>query len=59
MIWVLNKYCVDIVLWDIFSGGFFIWLKVIYNILMKKLFLEVLLKGIFLNLGCIYEEELD
>ncbi|CGG06629.1 PLP-dependent aminotransferase family protein [Bacillus cereus] len=57
MIRALNKYCADIASWDIPSGGFFIWLKVIHNIPMKKLFSEALSKGILLNPGRIYEEE--
>ncbi|PGQ29551.1 PLP-dependent aminotransferase family protein [Bacillus thuringiensis] len=59
MIRALNKYCADIASWDIPSGGFFIWLKVVHNIPMKKLFLEALSKGILLNPGRIYEEESD
>ncbi|AQQ63301.1 MULTISPECIES: efflux pump transcription regulator NorG [Bacillus] len=59
MIRALNKYCADIASWDIPSGGFFIWLKVIHNIPMKKLFSEALSKGILLNPGRIYEEESD
>ncbi|MGX5555932.1 efflux pump transcription regulator NorG [Bacillus cereus] len=59
MIRALNKYCADIASWDIPSGGFFIWLKVVHNIPMKKLFSEALSKGILLNPGRIYEEESD
>ncbi|OKP58357.1 PLP-dependent aminotransferase family protein [Bacillus cereus] len=59
MIQALNKYCADIASWDIPSGGFFIWLKVVHNIPMKKLFSEALSKGILLNPGRIYEEESD
>ncbi|MEC5306619.1 PLP-dependent aminotransferase family protein [Bacillus thuringiensis] len=59
MIRALNKYCTDIASWDIPSGGFFIWLKVVHNIPMKKLFSEALSKGILLNPGRIYEEESD
>ncbi|MCC2383122.1 PLP-dependent aminotransferase family protein [Bacillus sp. FSL L8-0199] len=59
MIRALNKYCADIASWDIPSGGVFIWLKVVHNIPMKKLFSEALSKGILLNPGRIYEEESD
>ncbi|RKF52406.1 GntR family transcriptional regulator [Bacillus wiedmannii] len=59
MIRALNKYCAEISTWDIPSGGFFIWLKVVPNIPMKKLFSEALSKGILLNPGRIYEEESD
>ncbi|HDX9636644.1 PLP-dependent aminotransferase family protein [Bacillus cereus group sp. MYBK108-2] len=59
MIRALNKYCADIASWDIPIGGFFIWLKVVHNIPMKKLFSEALSKGILLNPGRIYEEESD
>ncbi|QWG33783.1 hypothetical protein E0M25_03225 [Bacillus mycoides] len=59
MIQALNKYCADIATWDILSGGFFIWLRVIPNIPMKKLFSEALSKGILLNPGRIYEEKSD
>ncbi|PFJ17179.1 GntR family transcriptional regulator [Bacillus cereus] len=55
----LNKYCADIATWDVPSGGFFIWLKVVPNIPMKKLFSEALSKGVLLNPGRIYEEESD
>ncbi|HGH7177633.1 TPA: PLP-dependent aminotransferase family protein [Bacillus wiedmannii] len=59
MIRALNKYCADISTWDIPSGGFFIWLKVVPSIPMKKLFSEALSKGILLNPGRIYEDESD
>lgn len=59
MIRALHKYCADIATWDIPSGGFFIWLKVIPSIPMKKLFSEALSKGVLLNPGRIYEEESD
>lgn len=59
MIQALNKYFADISTWDIPSGGFFIWLRVIPNIPMKKLFSEALSNGILLNPGRIYEEESD
>lgn len=59
MIQALNKYCADVASWDSPSGGFFIWLKVVPNIPMKKLFSEALSKGILLNPGRIYEEESD
>ena len=49
MIQALNMYCADITTWDIPSGGFFIWLRVVPNISMKKLFSEALSKGILLN----------
>lgn len=47
MIRALNKYCADIASWDIPSGGVFIWLKVVHNIPMKKLFSEALSKEFF------------
>ncbi|AZJ20782.1 MULTISPECIES: MocR-like pyridoxine biosynthesis transcription factor PdxR [Bacillus] len=59
MIRALNKYCADVASWDIPSGGLFIWLKIVPNIPMKKLFSEALSKGILLNPGRIYEEESD
>ncbi|MDA1678032.1 efflux pump transcription regulator NorG [Bacillus cereus group sp. TH152-1LC] len=59
MIRSLNKYCADVASWDIPSGGLFIWLKIVPNIPMKKLFSEALSKGILLNPGRIYEEESD
>ncbi|HDX9610153.1 TPA: PLP-dependent aminotransferase family protein [Bacillus toyonensis] len=59
MVQALYIYCADIANWDIPSGGFFIWLKVVPNIPMKKLFSEALSKGILLNPGRIYEEESD
>ncbi|MGE7886851.1 PLP-dependent aminotransferase family protein [Bacillus cereus] len=59
MVQALHKYCTDIATWDIPSGGFFIWLKAVPNIPMKKLFSEALSKGILLNPGRIYEEETD
>ncbi|MGN4818991.1 efflux pump transcription regulator NorG [Bacillus cereus group sp. MYBK139-2] len=59
MIRALNEYCADVATWDIPSGGFFIWLKVVPSIPMKKLFSEALSKGVLLNPGRIYEEESD
>ncbi|MDA1760604.1 PLP-dependent aminotransferase family protein [Bacillus cereus] len=59
MVQALHKYCTDIATWDIPNGGFFIWIKVVPNIPMKKLFSEALSKGILLNPGRIYEEESD
>ncbi len=59
MIRALNEYCADISTWDIPSGGFFIWLKVVPSIPMKKFFSEALSKGVLLNPGRIYEEESD
>ncbi|OFD78514.1 MULTISPECIES: PLP-dependent aminotransferase family protein [Bacillus cereus group] len=59
MVQALHKYCTDIATWDIPSGGFFIWLKVVPSIPMKKLFSEALSKGVLLNPGRIYEEESD
>ncbi|MGE7881750.1 PLP-dependent aminotransferase family protein [Bacillus sp. NPDC094077] len=59
MVQALNKYCADIAAWDIPSGGFFIWLKIVPHIPMKKLFSEALSKGVLLNPGRIYEEESD
>ena len=59
MIQALNMYCADITTWDIPSGGFFIWLKVVPNISMKKLFSEAQSKGVLFNPGRIYEEESD
>lgn len=59
MLQALDKYCADIATWDIPSGGFFIWLTVVPNIPMKKLFSEALSKGVLLNPGRIYEEESD
>ncbi|GAB6431034.1 PLP-dependent aminotransferase family protein [Bacillus luti] len=57
MIQALNKYCTDIATWDVPNGGVFIWIKIIPNISMKKLFSEALSKGVLLNPGRIYEEE--
>ncbi|MBS9803554.1 PLP-dependent aminotransferase family protein [Bacillus toyonensis] len=59
MVQALHKYCTDIATWDIPNGGFFIWIKIVPNIPMKKLFSEALSKGILLNPGRIYEEESD
>ncbi|GAB6436963.1 PLP-dependent aminotransferase family protein [Bacillus luti] len=59
MIQALNKYCTDIATWDVPNGGVFIWIKIIPNISMKKLFSEALSKGVLLNPGRIYEEESD
>ncbi|PGV59309.1 GntR family transcriptional regulator [Bacillus cereus] len=59
MVQALEKYCADIATWDIPSGGFFIWLTVVPNVPMKKLFSEALSKGVLLKPGRIYEEESD
>lgn len=41
------------------TGGVFIWIKIVPNIPMKKLFSEALSKGLLLNPGRIYEEKSD
>ena len=59
MIQALNEYCTDIATWDVPTGGVFIWIKIVPNIPMKKLFSEALSKGLLLNPGRIYEEKSD
>ena len=53
---ILNTYFVDIALWDIPKGGFYIWLKIQSNISIRQLFELALQEGILLNPGNVYDK---
>ncbi|MTI80803.1 MAG: PLP-dependent aminotransferase family protein [Firmicutes bacterium] len=55
----LEKYFKDIASWQVPKGGFYIWLKIIPDISMKKLFEQALSEGILLNPGNIYNQNID
>lgn len=52
---ILNKNFKDIALWNVSKGGFYIWLKLKYNISINKLFSEAVKQKILINPGNIYD----
>lgn len=55
----LNRYFSDIAVWDKPSGGFYIWLRVLPSISMRKLFEMALAEGILLNPGNVYDTQAE
>lgn len=51
----LNKYFKDIAIWDVPSGGYYVWITLKYKIGMYKLFDEACKIGILLYPGYIYD----
>ncbi|MEH7120780.1 PLP-dependent aminotransferase family protein [Neobacillus vireti] len=51
----LNKYFSDIAVWEKPSGGFYIWLRLLPTISIRKLFEMTLTEGILLNPGNVYD----
>lgn len=52
---ILNENFKDIAIWNAPKGGFYIWLKLKYNISMNKLFSEAVKEKILINPGNIYD----
>ncbi|MGN8645865.1 PLP-dependent aminotransferase family protein [Gracilibacillus sp. HCP3S3_G5_1] len=56
---ILEAHFSDIATWEIPKGGFYIWVKLLPSISMKKLFEDGLSRGILLNPGNIYHKQSD
>lgn len=52
---ILSKNFKDIAIWNVPKGGFYIWLKLKYNISMNRLFSEAIKEKILINPGNIYD----
>lgn len=55
----LNKYFSDIAVWDKPTGGFYIWLRLLPSLSMRKLFEMALAEGILLNPGNVYDKKAE
>lgn len=55
----LDKYFSDLAVWEKPSGGFYIWLRLIPLISMRKLFEMALTEGILLNPGNVYDHQAE
>ncbi|MCM3727073.1 PLP-dependent aminotransferase family protein [Neobacillus cucumis] len=55
----LNKYFSDIAVWDKPTGGFYIWLRLLPSLSMRKLFEIALTEGILLNPGNVYDHQAE
>lgn len=55
----LQTYLSDVCVWDIPSGGFFIWLKILPELSMRDLYVKSFAEGILLNPGYMYAQETD
>lgn len=53
----LNNYFSDIAVWDKPTGGFYIWLRLLPSLSMRKLFEIALSEGILLNPGNVYDHQ--
>lgn len=56
---ILNKYFSDIAVWEKPSGGFYIWVRLLPSISMRKLFEIALTEGILLNPGNVYDNQAE
>ncbi|MDR4947233.1 MocR-like pyridoxine biosynthesis transcription factor PdxR [Neobacillus cucumis] len=56
---ILNKYFSDIAVWDKPTGGFYIWLRLLPSLSMRKLFEMALAEGILLNPGNVYDNHAE
>ncbi|MED4227114.1 PLP-dependent aminotransferase family protein [Neobacillus cucumis] len=56
---ILNKYFSDIAIWDKPTGGFYIWLRLLPSLSMRKLFEMALAEGILLNPGNVYDNQAE
>ena len=55
----LNNYFSDIAVWEKPTGGFYIWLKLLPSLSMRKLFEMALAEGILLNPGNVYDHHAE
>ncbi|MFY4777454.1 PLP-dependent aminotransferase family protein [Metabacillus sp. RGM 3146] len=55
----LNKYFSDIAVWEKPTGGFYIWLRFLPSLSMRKLFEIALTEGILLNPGNVYDNQAE
>ncbi|MBB2483292.1 PLP-dependent aminotransferase family protein [Bacillus sp. APMAM] len=55
----LNKYFSDIAVWEKPTGGFYIWLRLLPSLSMRRLFEMALTEGILLNPGNVYDNQAD
>ncbi len=56
-IFALNKHFSDIATWTAPKGGFYIWLNILPNISIRRLFVKALQEGILLNPGNVYDQQ--
>lgn len=56
---ILNKYFSDIAVWEKPTGGFFIWLRLLPSLSIRKLFEIALREGILLNPGNVYDHQAE
>lgn len=55
----LNKYFSEIAVWEKPTGGFYIWLRLLPSLSMRKLFEMALTEGILLNPGNVYNHQAE
>jgi GntR family transcriptional regulator of abcA and norABC len=53
----LEKHMRGLATWEVPSGGFYIWLRLLVPVSLPKLFKEALRQGILLNTGNIYDPD--
>ncbi|MDQ6599035.1 PLP-dependent aminotransferase family protein [Bacillus salipaludis] len=53
----LNKYFSDLAVWEKPKGGFYVWVRLIPSISIRKLFEMALSEGILLNPGNVYDHQ--
>ena len=56
---LLNKYFSDLATWEKPRGGFYIWLRLLPSISIRKLFESAIAEGLLLNPGNIYDHQAD
>ncbi len=56
---ILNKYFSDLAVWEKPTGGFYIWLRLLPPLSMRKLFEMALREGILLNPGNVYDQQAE
>ncbi|USK34264.1 PLP-dependent aminotransferase family protein [Bacillus sp. F19] len=55
----LNQYFSSIATWEKPSGGFYVWVRLLPSISIRKLFEHALAEGILLNPGNVYDNQAD
>ncbi|MEH7097988.1 PLP-dependent aminotransferase family protein [Neobacillus vireti] len=56
---ILNMYFSDLAVWEKPAGGFYIWLRLLPSLSMRKLFEMALAEGILLNPGNVYDHQAE